>query len=159
MLARFNSNDWTVDDDGFAEITHTLTVTGDQYLRLRGTNVSVETAGETVDGEPLPDQKVDFDNDAARFDAINARNYNDLWFLFQPDFCELGGVVTPLESCRPALPAFRGRGPLPQAPLPQVSRDSRSGSRSASASGRRTWLSMPRFASQPSTVLAWVGSA
>ena len=80
---------WTVDDDGFAEITHTLTVTGDQYLRLRGTNVSVETAGETVDGEPLPDQKVDFDNDAARFDAINARNYNDLWFYSNPIFVSL----------------------------------------------------------------------
>jgi len=89
VLARFNSNDWTVDDDGFAEITHTLTVTGDQYLRLRGTNVGVETAGETVDGEPLPDQKVDFDNDAARFDAINARNYNDLWFYSNPIFVSL----------------------------------------------------------------------
>ena len=108
VLARFNSNDRSVDDDGFAEITHTLTVTGDQYLRLRGTNVSVETAGETVDGEPLPDQKVDFDNDAARFDAINARNYNEFVVLLQPDLCELGGVVTPLESCRPALPAFAG---------------------------------------------------
>ena len=86
VLARFNANDWTLDEDGFATVTHTITVTGDQYLRLRGTNLAANVAGETVDGEPQPDRKVDLSNDAARFDAINARNYNDLWFYSNPIF-------------------------------------------------------------------------
>ncbi|MBL7250160.1 S-layer protein [Alloalcanivorax marinus] len=90
VLARFNANDWSVDEDGFATITHTLTVTGDQYLRLRGTNLAPDVDGETQDGEPLPDRKVDLASDAARFDAINARNYNDLWFYSNPIFLTLG---------------------------------------------------------------------
>ena len=89
VLARFNANDWTVDEDGFATITHTLTVTGNQYLRLRGTNLAPDVDGETRNGEPLPDLKVDLDNNAARFDAINARNYNDLWFYSNPIFLTL----------------------------------------------------------------------
>ena len=91
VVARFNANDWTVGEDGFATITHTLTVTGDQYLRLRGTNLAPNVAGETVDGEPQPDRKVDLGNDAARFDAINARNYNDLWFYSNPIFVTVEG--------------------------------------------------------------------
>ncbi|MGI9574474.1 S-layer protein [Alloalcanivorax xenomutans] len=86
VLARFTANDWTVDEDGYNVITHTLTVTGDQYLRLRGTNLAVNVPGQMEDGEPLPDTKVEVANDAARFDAINARNYNDLWFYSNPVF-------------------------------------------------------------------------
>ncbi len=75
-----------MDEDGYNVITHTLTVTGDQYLRLRGTNLAVNVPGQMEDGEPLPDAKVEVANDAARFDAINARNYNDLWFYSNPVF-------------------------------------------------------------------------
>tara|TARA_A100001391_G_scaffold4688_1_gene3304 strand:- start:14279 stop:15913 length:1635 start_codon:yes stop_codon:yes gene_type:complete len=86
VVARFNANDWTVDEDGFATLTHSVTITSDQYLRLRGTNLAPDVADETVDGEPQPDRKVDLSNDAARFDAINARNFNDLWFYSNPIF-------------------------------------------------------------------------
>ncbi|MNV86268.1 hypothetical protein D3C71_1802900 [compost metagenome] len=53
---------------------------------MRGTNLGVDVAGETVAGEPLPDAKVDLADNAARFNAVNARNYNDLWFYSNPVF-------------------------------------------------------------------------
>ncbi|WP_268606255.1 hypothetical protein, partial [Escherichia coli] len=63
-----------------------LTADKSQYLRLRGTNLAPDVAGETANGEPLPDAKVDLTDNAARFNAINARNYNDLWFYSNPVF-------------------------------------------------------------------------
>ncbi|CAB3823283.1 hypothetical protein LMG26689_00576 [Achromobacter animicus] len=86
VLARFTKADWKVDEDGYNVITTTITVDKSQYLRLRGTNLGVDVAGETAAGEPLPDAKVDFADNAARFNAINARNYNDLWFYSNPVF-------------------------------------------------------------------------
>lgn len=86
VLARFTRDDWTVDADGYNVIKTTVTADKSQYLRLRGTNLGVDVAGETVAGEPLPDAKVDLADNAARFNAVNARNYNDLWFYSNPVF-------------------------------------------------------------------------
>jgi hypothetical protein len=47
-------------------------------------------AGEPQDGYPLPDAKTTVTEDAARFNAINARNYNDLWFYSNPVFVTVG---------------------------------------------------------------------
>lgn len=35
---------------------------------------------------PMPDQKTVVTENAARFNAINDRNYNDLWFYSNPVF-------------------------------------------------------------------------
>lgn len=86
VLARFTRADWTVDAEGYNVIKTTVTADRSQYLRLRGTNLGVDVAGETAAGEPLPDAKVDLADNAARFNAINARNYNDLWFYSNPVF-------------------------------------------------------------------------
>lgn len=86
VLARFTKDDWTVDEAGYNVITYRVTATHSQYLRLRGTNLGIDVANETADGEPLPDEKIDFADNAHRFNAINARNYNDLWFYSNPVF-------------------------------------------------------------------------
>lgn len=86
VLARYTRADWTVDKDGYNVIKVKLTADKSQYLRLRGTNLAPDVAGETANGEPLPDAKVDLADNAARFNAINARNYNDLWFYSNPVF-------------------------------------------------------------------------
>jgi hypothetical protein len=86
VLARFTRADWTVDAEGYNVIKTTVTADKSQYLRLRGTNLGVDVAGETAAGEPLPDAKVDLADNVARFNAINARNYNDLWFYSNPVF-------------------------------------------------------------------------
>lgn len=89
VLARFTANDWQVDAEGYNVIQYTFNATGDQYLRLRGSNLAVNVAGEMEDGEPLPDEQVDLADHQARFDAINQRNYSDLWFYSNPIFIEV----------------------------------------------------------------------
>ncbi|AKV03698.1 Histidinol phosphatase [Labilithrix luteola] len=91
VLARFTKNDWTVDKDGYCVVSYKVKADKSQYFRLRGTNLGTDVAGETVNGEPLPDAKITVTEDQARFDAINARNYNDLWFYSNPVFV----TVTP----------------------------------------------------------------
>ncbi|WP_144639197.1 S-layer protein [Bordetella genomosp. 13] len=86
VMARFGRDDWTVDEDGYNVIKYNMTVSGNQYLRLRGTNLGVTVANETAAGEPLADATINFADNAARFDALNARNYNDLWFYSNPVF-------------------------------------------------------------------------
>ena len=88
VLARFDRNNWTMDDEGYYVIRHTMTAERNQYLRLRGTNLGVDVAGEMVDGEPLPDERITIPvtEHQARFDAINMRNYSDLWFYSNPIF-------------------------------------------------------------------------
>lgn len=86
VLGRYTSKDWTVDQDGYSVIKVKLTADKSQYLRLRGTNLAPDVAGETANGEPLADAKIDLADNAARFNAINARNYNDLWFYSNPVF-------------------------------------------------------------------------
>jgi len=86
VAARFSATSWTRDADGYNVVTHELTVDRDQYLRLRGTNLGIDVPGETQGGEPLADAKVEIADHQARFDAINDRNYADLWFYSNPIF-------------------------------------------------------------------------
>lgn len=48
--------------------------------------MAADVAGETAAGEPLADETINFADNAASFNAINARNYNDLWFYSNPVF-------------------------------------------------------------------------
>jgi hypothetical protein len=86
VIARFTAADWTTDAEGFHVVTFQTTATHDQYFRLRGTNLGTDVEGETAAGEPLADVKTDISDPQARFDAINDRNYADLWFYSSPIF-------------------------------------------------------------------------
>lgn len=96
---RFTSADWgEADEEGYYHIDLPFTVDQDFYLRLRGTNHAVNTAGETdALGNPLLDpymekpQEDAFDNEEAYlnalrtyFNQVNERNYSDLWFYSNP---------------------------------------------------------------------------
>jgi len=92
VVKRFTANDWKLDADGYYAVTYTVTATGSQYFRLRGTNLGVDVPGEMVAGEPQPDVSIkvtDVPTAAARFNAINARNYSDLWFYSNPVFVKV----------------------------------------------------------------------
>jgi hypothetical protein len=86
VVATFTKADWKVDADGYNTVTYTYTAAKNQYFRLRGTNLGMNVSGETSNGNPLPDQKTVVTENAARFNAINDRNYNDLWFYSNPVF-------------------------------------------------------------------------
>ena len=86
VIATFTKTDWKLDTDGYNSITYTYTAAKNQYFRLRGTNLGMNVSGETSNGNPLPDQKTVVTENAARFNAINDRNYNDLWFYSNPVF-------------------------------------------------------------------------
>lgn len=90
VIATFTSADWKLDKDGYNTVTYTYKAARNQYFRLRGTNLGMNVAGETSNGNPLPDQKVSVTEADARFNAINARNYNDLWFYSNPVFVTVG---------------------------------------------------------------------
>ena len=89
VAARFTSSSWTVDAEGYQVVTHEVVADRDQYFRLRGTNLGLDVAGETQNGEPLADAKIDIADHQARFDAINNRNYGDLWFYSNPIFVDV----------------------------------------------------------------------
>lgn len=89
VVKRFTANDWKLDAEGYYAVTYTVTASGNQYFRLRGTNLGVDVPGEMVAGEPQPDVSIStttVPNAATRFNAINARNYSDLWFYSNPVF-------------------------------------------------------------------------
>ena len=86
VVKRFTSKDWTTDRDGYNVITYRTKATKDQYFRLRGTNLGVNVAGETSNGDPLIDPKTDIEDNERRFAEINKRNYSDLWFYSNPIF-------------------------------------------------------------------------
>lgn len=87
VLQRFTSSDWKTDAEGYNVITYNLgNASKNQYFRLRGTNLGVNVAGETSNGEPLIDPKTDIDDNETRFAEINKRNYSDLWFYSNPIF-------------------------------------------------------------------------
>ncbi|WP_202126829.1 PHP domain-containing protein [Cupriavidus sp. SW-Y-13] len=90
VIATFTSADWKLDSEGYNTVTYTFKAARNQYFRLRGTNLGMNVAGETLNGNPLPDAKVTVAEDPARFNAINARNYNDLWFYSNPVFVSIG---------------------------------------------------------------------
>ncbi len=89
VVARFTAKDWVTDAAGFHVVTYELTADKDQYFRLRGTNLGPDVPGETENGEPLADAKIDIVDHHARFDAINNRNYADLWFYSNPVFVKI----------------------------------------------------------------------
>ncbi|NBD27147.1 S-layer homology domain-containing protein [Paenibacillus glycinis] len=89
VVATFTSEDWTTDADGYNVITYDLpSASKNQYFRLRGTNLGMNVAGETKDGNPLIDPKATTADAAARFNEINDRNYQDLWFYSNPIFVD-----------------------------------------------------------------------
>jgi hypothetical protein len=89
VLKRFTRNDWKLDGEGYFAVSYTVKAGNNQYFRLRGTNLGTDVPGETSAGEPLPDAKVVVTDNVARFNAINARNYADLWFYSNPVFVKV----------------------------------------------------------------------
>ncbi len=89
VLRRFTAADWTLDKDGYYRMEFPLSVTKNQYFRLRGTNLGENVAGLTSRGEPLPDKAVTTADAATRHDQINDRNYGSLWFYSNPIFVSL----------------------------------------------------------------------
>ncbi|WP_332852904.1 S-layer protein [Duganella sp. S19_KUP01_CR8] len=89
VVKRFTSADWKVDADGYFSISYETTASKNQYYRLRGTNLGVDVAGLTQDGEPLADQRTGTTDNTARFNDINDRNYRSLWFYSNPVFVSL----------------------------------------------------------------------
>jgi hypothetical protein len=91
VIKRFTANDWARDAEGYNTVSFTVIASGNQYFRLRGTNLGVNVPGETVAGDPQPDAKIDQPSadHVARFNAINARNYSDLWFYSNPVFVKV----------------------------------------------------------------------
>jgi hypothetical protein len=89
VVARFSAANAVKDAHGYNVITYKTTATKNQYFRLRGTNLGVDVAGETQNGEPLADPKTDIADNEARFNAINDRNYADLWFYSNPIFMKI----------------------------------------------------------------------
>jgi hypothetical protein len=84
--SRFSASAATTDADGYNVVTYEVTATKNQYFRLRGTNLGVDVQGEMQNGEPLADQQVNIADNQMRFNAINDRNYADLWFYSNPIF-------------------------------------------------------------------------
>jgi len=89
VLARFSSKDWKQDQEGNNVIVYSMKLEKNQYIRLRGTNLGLDVEGETKAGEPLPDLKINEQDNQKRFDLINNQNYNDLWFYSNPIFLNL----------------------------------------------------------------------
>lgn len=81
VIATFTSKDWKTKDD-WNEIRYTVTLSGDAYFRLRGTNLAPNTPNETdAAGNPLPDSLMGA-NDAGKA-------FKDLWFYSNPIFVRL----------------------------------------------------------------------
>lgn len=92
VAKRFTAADWKLDSEGYYAATYTMAANNSQYFRLRGTNLGVDVPGEMVAGEPQPDVSISSNTvpDATtRFNAINARNYSDLWFYSNPVFVKV----------------------------------------------------------------------
>ncbi|WP_445289526.1 S-layer protein [Variovorax atrisoli] len=89
VLKRFTRSDWKLDADGYFAVSYTVKAGNNQYFRLRGTNLGTDVPNETAGGEPLPDAQTTGTDNVARFNAINARNYSDLWFYSNPVFVKV----------------------------------------------------------------------
>ncbi|WP_341889801.1 S-layer protein [Variovorax sp. YR752] len=94
VVKRFTRADWTLDTEGYFAVSYTVKAGNNQYFRLRGTNLGTDVPNETAGGEPLFDARTPTpagDDPVTRFNAINARNYNDLWFYSNPVFVKVAG--------------------------------------------------------------------
>lgn len=109
VIATFTSADWIRDREGYYVVNYDVVTTKPQYFRLRGTNLGLNVPGETRNGDPLPDARTEVADPVARFDAINRRNYSDLWFYSNPVF------VTPLKM---TWPCYDGHSPFAPRGLP-----------------------------------------
>jgi hypothetical protein len=89
VVKRFTRADWKLDAEGYYAASFTVKAGANQYFRLRGTNLGTDVPGETANGEPLPDARTEGNDNVARFNAINARNYADLWFYSNPVFVKV----------------------------------------------------------------------
>ncbi|WP_211750065.1 S-layer homology domain-containing protein [Paenibacillus sp. Marseille-Q4541] len=90
VIASFTEKDWTTDAEGYHVIKYDMKdMNKDQYFRLRGTNLGMNVPGETVNGEPQLDPKIEIEDAEERFNAINDRNYEDLWFYSNPIFVDV----------------------------------------------------------------------
>ncbi|MET3496361.1 S-layer protein [Variovorax boronicumulans] len=89
VLKRFTRSDWKLDNEGYFAVSYTVKAGNNQYFRLRGTNLGTDVPNETAGGEPLFDAKTTGADNVARFNAINARNYADLWFYSNPVFVKV----------------------------------------------------------------------
>jgi hypothetical protein len=89
VLKRFTRAEWKLDGDGYFAVSYTVKAGNNQYFRLRGTNLGTDVPNETAAGEPLPDAQTTGAGNVARFNAINARNYADLWFHSNPVFVKV----------------------------------------------------------------------
>lgn len=89
VLKRFTRNDWKLDAEGYFAVSYTVKASSNQYFRLRGTNLGADVPNETAGGEPLFDAQTTGTDNVARFNAINARNYSDLWFYSNPVFVKV----------------------------------------------------------------------
>ena len=89
VLKRFTRSDWKLDADGYFAVSYTVKAGSNQYFRLRGTNLGTDVPNETAGGEPLFDAQTTGADNVARFNAINARNYADLWFYSNPVFVKV----------------------------------------------------------------------
>lgn len=93
VLKRFTRADWKLDADGYFAISYTVKAGRNQYFRLRGTNLGTDVANETSNGEPLPDTELTVGAEPVKgFNAINARNYADLWFYSNPVFVKVAAL-------------------------------------------------------------------
>lgn len=89
VVKRFTRSDWKLEADGYFSVSYTVKAAGNQYFRLRGTNLGTDVPNETASGEPLFDAQTTGADNVARFNAINARNYSDLWFYSNPVFVKV----------------------------------------------------------------------
>lgn len=89
VLKRFTRSDWKLDAEGYFAVSYTVKAGSNQYFRLRGTNLGTDVPNETAGGEPLFDAQTTGTDNVARFNAINARNYSDLWFYSNPVFVKV----------------------------------------------------------------------
>jgi hypothetical protein len=89
VLKRFTRSDWTLDAEGYFAVSYMMKAGSNQYFRLRGTNLGTDVPNETAAGEPLFDAQTTGADNVARFNAINARNYSDLWFYSNPVFVKV----------------------------------------------------------------------
>lgn len=83
ILKRFSAADWGGQKGGGQVSYPIANVQQNMYLRLRGTNVAVGTAGETdAEGNPLMDE-------AGQPTNTTAKAWADLWFYSNPIFVKI----------------------------------------------------------------------
>ncbi len=81
VAARLDKTDWKADHGWVTAEFKLKNVSADSYVRLRGTSLGTDVAGETSNGEPL--------SDAAMGTNDGGKAYADLWFYSNPIFVDV----------------------------------------------------------------------